>query len=182
MQINENNTKSKVPYVIGALLGVAVLGAAVAWVLGLNKTGPTAGNGFEATSTTPTDATPTTTSGGPTAVPPSPVTTTPPPVATNQTYKDGTYNAAGTYRTEGGNEAMTVSITLVKDVVTATTFTVQAVDPTGTQYQQTFAANYKPLVIGKNLGSLSLRIVSGASLTTRAFNNALVQIKSSAKI
>lgn len=178
MQINENNTKSKVPYVIGAILGVAVLGTAVAWVFGLNKSGSTPNTGFEATSTTPTDTT--TTTGGPTSVPTSPTTTT--PAGTSQTYKDGTYNAAGTYRTEGGNEGMTVSITLVKDVVTATTFTVQAVDPAGVQYQQSFSANYKPLVIGKKLDSLSLGTVSGASLTSRAFNNALVQIKSSAKI
>jgi uncharacterized protein with FMN-binding domain len=95
-------------------------------------------------------------------------------------YKDGTYSATGSYISPGGPDNVTVSVTLANGIITDATVTSGAHDPTSSHYQGIFIANYKPLVIGKNIDDVVLSKVSGSSLTSGGFNDALTQIKAEA--
>jgi len=96
-------------------------------------------------------------------------------------YKDGTYTATGSYDSPGGPDRLGVSITIKNDVVTSTSATNMAGDRTSSRYQKMFISGYQALVIGKNIDSINLDIVSGSSLTPQGFNDALSKIKVQAK-
>lgn len=125
--------------------------------------------------------------GGTNVVPPAP---TPAPVTTKPTttttstsssYKDGTYSAVGTYMSPGGQDQISVSVTLAKDLITSVDVTPLVADRTSAKYMDKFIGGYKSYVVGKSIASLSLSKVSGASLTPIGFNNAITQIKAKAK-
>ncbi len=97
------------------------------------------------------------------------------------TLKDGTYQATGSYTSPGGNEQITVNVTLKDGVVTDTSATSGANDPTAKQYQAEFIAGYKDQVVGKKISSIKLSRVSGSSLTSQGFNNALQEIQRQAQ-
>lgn len=96
------------------------------------------------------------------------------------TYADGTYEAEGTYRSPGGNEAVQVSITLEGDIVTAVTVTPEATSGNSKQYQTAFAGGIADVVVGKNIDELDVSKVSGSSLTSGGFNEAVETIKADA--
>lgn len=101
--------------------------------------------------------------------------------ATASTYKDGTYTATGSYDSPGGNQSVSVSVTLKSGVVTGSSVQEGANDPTAREYQQDFISGYKAFVTGKNIDSIRLSRVSGSSLTSSGFNSALQKIKDQAK-
>jgi len=105
------------------------------------------------------------------------------PVATTQIsgYKDGTYTASGTYKTPQTTETVNVTLTLKNGIVTDTSMTGSPVVPNSIRFQGQFIANYKPLVIGKSIDTLNLTNVSGSSLTSGGFNDAVAKIKVPAK-
>lgn len=123
----------------------------------------------------------------PVAISTAPVTTTPgTPVvpvteAPKSGYKDGTYSSTGSYTSPGGAESVTVSLTLKNGIVTDSTVTGNAENPTSKQYQGMFVAGYKTFVTGKSIDAVSVSKVSGSSLTARGFNEALAKIKVEAK-
>lgn len=96
-------------------------------------------------------------------------------------YKDGTYKATGDYTSPGGNEEIDVTITISGGKVTDTSVTPLAATRESMEYQDDFVSGYKQLVVGKDLSTLSLSKVSGSSLTSRGFNEALDQIRNQAK-
>ena len=96
-------------------------------------------------------------------------------------YKDGTYAANGSYRTPESNESIKVTLTIKNNVVTAANVTGSPSARESRQYQQDFIAGYKSFVVGKNVDSIALDAVSGASLTSQGFNSALELIKSQAQ-
>ena len=99
----------------------------------------------------------------------------------NTSLKDGTYQATGSYTSPGGNESITVSVTLKDGVVTETTATSGSNDPTAKQYQAEFIAGYKDQVVGKKISSIKLSRVSGSSLTSQGFNSAIQDIQRQAQ-
>lgn len=111
---------------------------------------------------------------------PSPVPTPSPatvPVNTN-TYKNGTYSTKAFYRTPDGQYQMTVNLSVLDDEITDTT--VSWSTGGGDGYSKTFARSYQSTVVGKDLGTVHLSRIGGASLTTKAFNNTLDTIRSQA--
>jgi uncharacterized protein with FMN-binding domain len=121
-----------------------------------------------------------------TTTPTTPVTstTTPAtPVDGTQTskYKDGTYTSEGSYNSPGGPDKVKVTLTLQNDVVTALTFTPEPGDPTSSRYQGIFAAGINQIVVGMNIDQLNVTKVSGSSLTSTGFNDAVAQIKAQAQ-
>lgn len=96
-------------------------------------------------------------------------------------YKDGTYSATGSYSSPGGNEEIKVTITILNGKVTDSSITPQASSRESEEYQTDFANNYKSLVTGKAIASLSLSHVAGSSLTSIGFNEALDAIRSQAQ-
>jgi len=97
-------------------------------------------------------------------------------------YKDGTYSTVAKYMSPGGPDQISVSITIAKNVVTAANVISGAGDNTSQIHQDRFISGYKPYVIGQPISTLNLSRVSGASLTTAAFDNALNQIRTQAKL
>ncbi|HSX28208.1 MAG TPA: hypothetical protein VLF60_02050 [Candidatus Saccharimonadales bacterium] len=99
----------------------------------------------------------------------------------NQMYKDGTYTVTDSYDSPGGQESMQVSLTIKNDIVTDSTVLPQAYDRDSREFQNVFIEDYKTYVVGKEVSSLRLNRISGASLTTQGFNDAVAQIKTQAK-
>lgn len=95
-------------------------------------------------------------------------------------YKNGTYEATGTYSTPGGRESVDLSVTITDGVVTATEIDGSASSGDSLQYQTRFINNYESMVVGKSVDEVSLSRVAGSSLTSGGFNNALEQIKTDA--
>lgn len=96
-------------------------------------------------------------------------------------YKDGTYQATGSYRTPGGNESIGVSLTIENGIITDSTVTQNARAGEAREYQGQFVSGYKSEVIGKRIDEVSLNRVSGSSLTPIGFNNAIQTIRTDAK-
>lgn len=116
------------------------------------------------------------------ATPSTPNTSTPSTSSTGDTsFKDGSYSATGSYESPGGNENITVHVTLKNGVIAATSADSGAQDPDASSYQAAFISNYKSLVVGKRIADVSLSRVSGSSLTSQGFNDAIQQIENQAK-
>ena len=96
-------------------------------------------------------------------------------------YKDGTYNATGSYRTPGGQESIEVKITIADGMVTDASVTQNASGGEAEEYQSKFVSGYKSQVIGKKIEDVSLSRVAGSSLTPLGFNTAIEDIKTEAK-
>jgi uncharacterized protein with FMN-binding domain len=166
MKLNTNNIPAK--YAFSALAGLSLLGA----VAGCTSTAaqiPTSNN-----------------SSAPTAseAPSTPAASDPPSAAAGSgasTYKDGTYSADGTYQSPAGLARITVKVTLAKDVVTAITVDGHATDATAKSYQGAFDSGIAGKVVGKKIDSLNVTIVSGSSLTSGGFDEAIKKIEATAR-
>jgi hypothetical protein len=101
------------------------------------------------------------------------------PAATGE-YADGIYTAVGTYSSPGGEESISVTLTLTGDVVTAASAVGNATSPPSSQYQQQFVSNFADLIVGKSLDEVALDKVAGSSLTPIGFNDAVDTIKTDA--
>ncbi|MEI7777496.1 MAG: hypothetical protein WCI52_02720 [bacterium] len=110
-----------------------------------------------------------------------PLNQAPAPVSSNYIYKNGTYTAVGSYEAPSGTEQITITLTIKDDIVTDASGSTGAYDRTSLRYENAFLSGFKQYVVGKNISSLQLGKISGASLTPQGFNDALSQIKSQAK-
>jgi uncharacterized protein with FMN-binding domain len=158
-----NSANKKIMAVVGLLVIVAAIGLGYA---------VSAGKKSDTASLTPTPA-----------ASPGPGTTAVPTVASANTagYKDGTYTATGSYDTPGGPESLNLSVTIKNGAVAGTSATGSGRDHDSVNYQGRFISGYKSLIIGHSIDAISLSRVSGSSLTSQGFNDALSQIKSQAK-
>ena len=96
-------------------------------------------------------------------------------------YKNGEFTAIGEYTTPGGQEQVGVTLTLENGIVIEIELEQMGVAPTSKKMQADFAENFKPLVVGKPIDEVQLSKVSGSSLTSGGFNNALDQIRAEAQ-
>jgi uncharacterized protein with FMN-binding domain len=96
-------------------------------------------------------------------------------------YRDGRFTATGHYLTPGGNESIAVNIDIEADTVTASDIEVEATSPTARQFQEQFRNTIAGRVTARPLAGLSVSRVSGASLTSLGFNDALAKIRQEAK-
>lgn len=118
----------------------------------------------------------------PAAAPSTPTkTTSSSSASTASPYKDGTYEAVGTYDSPAGSESIDVTLTLKGGVVTDASVTPMPNDHTSARYQDMFVSGYKSQVIGQPIATLNLDYVSGSSLTPIGFDNAVAAIKAKAK-
>jgi uncharacterized protein with FMN-binding domain len=108
------------------------------------------------------------------------------PKATEETnasgFKNGKYTASAQYRTPGGSEAVTVTVTLADGIVTDSAVKADANEDDSKEYQDMFKSDYKQFVTGKKITDIKLSKVSGSSLTSEGFNAALEKIKEEAAI
>jgi hypothetical protein len=113
-----------------------------------------------------------------------PAETTATPVvetASASDYVDGVHTTEVTYLTPARSEyLLDISLTLNNDIVTGASIAYSQgaeKDPNVAKFE----AAYKSQVIGKDIDTLNLSRVGGASLTTAAFNEALTLIKADAQ-
>lgn len=193
---------SWIPKAIG-LVAVLIIGAIVAMTQGKKSLAPVAGvNDLEtdaAVSETKPEPAPAPTTSVPAAEPAAtkPVQTKAPapievrPVVTAvpagvalvaATYKNGIYSTTGNYASPAGPESIDVTLTVAGDVVTAASVKANATNPVSSKFQAKFVDGYASVVVGKKLADLSLSKVSGASLTTNGFNEALEELKTQATV
>ena len=96
-------------------------------------------------------------------------------------YKDGTYTADGTYGTPAGQEKIAVSVTLSGGTITSAQVTNKANSDVSKNYQNRFSSGFSTYVVGKYIDAISVKSVSGSSLTPKGFMDALANIKTQAK-
>ena len=96
-------------------------------------------------------------------------------------YKDGMYTADGSYQTPETVEKITVSVTVVGDTVTKVDVTGDPQAAETKHYQSQFIGGISAQVVGKKLDDISVSRVSGSSLTSKGFNQALATIRTEAK-
>ena len=96
-------------------------------------------------------------------------------------YQDGEYSATGNYRSPGGAQELGVTVTLSNSVITALTLDTSDATGTAAEFQGKFESGIEPLVVGKSIDELDVSKVSGSSLTSLGFNDAIDQIKSEAQ-
>lgn len=181
------NTTKRISILVAALLPVVILGfmvmqpksllpESVTSVITSSKTPQTSVAVPVLSETVP--ATPSTP-----AVAPIPVPIAPPPAAGASVYADGAYSVTSAYRVPEANpQSIGVRLTLKSDVIIDVTLSEMATDGTSREYQDVFAAGYKTFVVGKKIADVQLSRVSGASLTSLGFNDALAAIKKSAAV
>jgi uncharacterized protein with FMN-binding domain len=95
------------------------------------------------------------------------------------TYADGVYTATGQY----GNlpSSITVTVTLVDDVITAVEVSPHATEPTSLDLQRRFADAIPAVVVGKRIDEVYVDRLAGSSGTPHGFNAAIQQIKEQAR-
>src|ERR1035441_743091 len=94
------------------------------------------------------------------------IPTIPPVIVPKQiasVYTDGTYSATGSYGSPGGQEQLSVTLTITNDIITAVSVTPGAYDRRSQNYQNIFISGYKQYVLGKNIANVNLTRVSGSS-------------------
>ena len=93
--------------------------------------------------------------------------------------KEGnTYTTEVTYLTPAGQEKHTLIITVVENMITEFAMTVQTTDPVSKKYQTDFTKSINELIATQPITQIAnLDAVAGASLTTKAFTDALSQLK-----
>ena len=107
--------------------------------------------------------------------------TTSTPADTTAKYKNGTYSADGSYSSPGGNDTISVTLTLQGDIVTDATVAIVQADSTSKRYENMFIAGFKQYVVGMNIDALNVTKVSGSSLTVKGFDDAVAKIKVAAQ-
>lgn len=117
--------------------------------------------------------------------PPSTTTTSSPnnttPSTSGTAYKNGSFSANGSYRTPGGTETISVSVTLKDDVITSVSVTGNGRGDSA-EYQSMFKSGVSSLTVGKDIDDVKLSRVSGSSLTSTGFNSALDTIKTETRV
>lgn len=96
-------------------------------------------------------------------------------------YKDGTYTASENYDVPHGVEGLSVTLTIKDGAIAGTSIQQSGGARDSLEYQQAFSSGYQSYVVGKKLSDINLNRVSGASLTSEAFNQALSQIEAKAQ-
>ncbi len=95
-------------------------------------------------------------------------------------YRDGSFQANGTYQSPNGSENIIVVLELQNDIVTDVEITINPNNPTTANYQGQFADGIGDLVIGQDIDTLNVTVVAGSSLTSNGFREALTAIKADA--
>jgi uncharacterized protein with FMN-binding domain len=108
----------------------------------------------------------------------------PKPVAPSTTYADGNYSTNSiSYSVPGGqNDLAITSLSLKGDVISDITISNNYSGRGSSKYDSRFQNSIKSKVVGKKLKDVSNAYVSGASLTSDAFDSALQSVMSQAKL
>jgi len=101
-------------------------------------------------------------------------------VPIDASYRDGSFQANGTYQSPNGSENIIVVLELENDIVTDVEIIINPNNPTTADYQGQFADGIGEIVIGEDIDTLDVTVVAGSSLTSNGFREALTTIKADA--
>ncbi|MCR5978421.1 FMN-binding protein [Gordonia jinghuaiqii] len=96
-------------------------------------------------------------------------------------YENGEYTAVGEYNSPGGPQTVGVTVTLSNSVITAVSIDTSQTKGPSLEYQGKFAGGISDVIVGKNIDEIEVDKVSGSSLTSGGFNEAITQIKEEAQ-
>ena len=122
----------------------------------------------------PVKSTPT--SGASMPVPPSTNPTQPASVPPAPQAKIETFSKTMSYSSPGGQDEVTFSVETKDGIITSLAVTPKGSNPVSINYQKNFASKAPAQVVGKSLKGLKVSTVSGASLTTWAFNEFVAEL------
>lgn len=92
-------------------------------------------------------------------------------------FTPGEYEATGSYQTPGGTQSVDVEVTLEADgTITDVDVDGNAEGGNSEQFQKKFESGIDAQVEGRKITELSVDKVSGSSLTSGGFNDAIAQI------
>ncbi len=155
------STKVIIGLVVIVLLVIAATGAVIASSNGKSKSSDIVASSSPSTSGKPSRGTTSSTSAS--------------------GYKDGDHNATSTYESPGGEESVSVKLTLADGSITSVSTTAKSNVAEAKDYQNQFLAAYKSQVVGKKITDVNLTRIAGSSLTSIGFNSAIDKIKSEAQ-
>ena len=95
-------------------------------------------------------------------------------------YEDGEYTATGNYQSPGGEESVTVTLSLEGNTISDLEVTGSGGTPNAKKFQGEFIGGIDELAVGKNIDGLNVSKVAGSSLTSGGFNDAIAQIREDA--
>jgi hypothetical protein len=98
------------------------------------------------------------------------------------TYKDGEYDAEGSYANPAGTSKVEVDLTLKDGLISDVEVTPEAENATSKQFQEQFASGIADVVVGKSIDAINVSKVAGSSLTVGGFDKAIEEIKADAKV
>ncbi|MSR67312.1 hypothetical protein EXS65_00585 [Candidatus Peribacteria bacterium] len=98
-------------------------------------------------------------------------------IVPKQKYEDGTFAAAGVYKSPAGMEEIEVSLILKNGVVSAASYEGKTTNAKSVKFQGLFEQGFTEAVVGASIDNLNLTVVNGSSLTPAGFMDALVKIK-----
>lgn len=99
---------------------------------------------------------------------------------TSTKIKDGEYVAHTQYMTPAGQESVGIKMTLTSGMITNLVVEKRAKDKTSDKFQSRFISGIQSVALNQSIETLSVGVVSGASLTSGAFNQALAKVKAQA--
>lgn len=99
---------------------------------------------------------------------------------TTTEYEDGEYTATGIYQSPGGEESVTVTLSLEDNTISDLEVTGSGGTPNAKKFQGEFIGGIDELAVGKNIDELNVSKVAGSSLTSGGFNDAIEQIREDA--
>lgn len=167
--------QDKIFMVVGSTAVLVTAGITGAWLFGkTNATTATTSSvtaSSEDTTTTPSAPTASTTA-----------TSSSSSATTSAVFKDGTYKASTSYMVPHGSNSLTASVTISGGKVTSVSVNHDYADQESGRYIDSFESVLQGAVVGKSVDGLSLSRIGGASLTTQAFDDALITIRTDAKV
>jgi uncharacterized protein with FMN-binding domain len=116
----------------------------------------------------------------PTTEPTQPIPPTPIPT-TSGTYKNGTYTAAGSYKSPAGSEEVSVTLTVQNDMISAVSVSGGSPNETSQRFIKALTSGVDAAIVGKNISEVQPTVISGASLTSKGFYTAVEAIKAQAR-
>jgi uncharacterized protein with FMN-binding domain len=101
---------------------------------------------------------------------------------TSTKYKDGEYKIIGEYTAPSGLEKVSITFNILGDKINSLTVESLGIHATSKKFQGKFIDGIQSVAVGQNLEDFKVDVVSGASLTSGAFNKALAQVRQQAAL
>jgi uncharacterized protein with FMN-binding domain len=97
-------------------------------------------------------------------------------------YRNGTYTTSVTYSVPRSQNGISIALTINNGTITAATASHQTGDEESEFYTGSFQEKLQGTIVGKELDTVSVSRLGGASLTSAAFTRALSTIRSNASL